>query len=330
MRQPVLYLSILLLLGACTSLDDLTRTYDITPEDTGNPLIMNAQMDAGADTQTVFFHTGHPDEATLTAVSRFCVKVNGTTVAEGASETGSPTFSAAFHPGDRVEMEARANDGRSVRAETVVPAPLSILSQEVQISEDEMMQCRLRVADRPGEKNWYRLGVWVQTSYDRQLPERPYEHLVFLSESNLVNISGDPILSSGYSSGEEDDGLLGLMQPENGWMIFNDQAFTDGEATLHFSLYVPEIFFFRYLRNNGKDYDGNPVKNVELNLILKVYSLSEDQYRYLKAVNAMDYYSYDFNFLSEPITLPTNVEGGLGLVTVDYPASVMVGIDLDS
>ena len=55
-----------------------------------------------------------------------------------------------------------------------------------------------------------------------------------------------------------------------------------------------------------------------------MYGISQDQYQYLKAVTQMEFSGSDFNFLVEPIPLPTNVTGGLGLVAVDMPAAVRV------
>ena len=59
-----------------------------------------------------------------------------------------------------------------------------------------------------------------------------------------------------------------------------------------------------------------------MKVYLKVYSISEDQYRYLKAATSLEYNDFDLNFLVEPVLLPSNVSGGLGMVAIDMPTYV--------
>ena len=49
------------------------------------------------------------------------------------------------------------------------------------------------------------------------------------------------------------------------------------------------------------------------NILVRLYSISQYQYIYLKALDLSDLGM----LFSEPVSIPTNVEGGMGFVNVD-------------
>ena len=51
--------------------------------------------------------------------------------------------------------------------------------------------------------------------------------------------------------------------------------------------------------------------------------LTADYYRYLKALNCLDDDDYDTT-LMEPVSLPSNVSGGIGFVGVATPREVVI------
>ena len=51
-------------------------------------------------------------------------------------------------------------------------------------------------------------------------------------------------------------------------------------------------------------------------ITVSIYSLTEEQYRYQKALNTLDDENYE-EVLMEPVSIPTNVTGGLGFVGAD-------------
>ena len=49
----------------------------------------------------------------------------------------------------------------------------------------------------------------------------------------------------------------------------------------------------------------------------RLRTLDFTQYHYLKALNNLETFGTEVNFLVEPTTLPSNVEGGLGFVGIE-------------
>ena len=58
-------------------------------------------------------------------------------------------------------------------------------------------------------------------------------------------------------------------------------------------------------------------------ITVRLLSITEAEYRYLKALNCLDDGDYD-NTLMEPISLPCNVIGGLGFVGVCSESRVII------
>ena len=59
-----------------------------------------------------------------------------------------------------------------------------------------------------------------------------------------------------------------------------------------------------------------PVR-VRRECFFRLRSLDFAQYHYLKALNNLETFGTEMNFLVEPTTLPCNVEGGLGFVGIE-------------
>lgn len=309
-----------LLLGACDGFEDLERTYDITPDEHYRPLIMNAQIDAGKQEHTVWFHTGSAGWATPSAVSDLTVRINGAVISEGPSEAGSKSFAATFHPGDVVRFDATEGD-ETVSAEVIVPEPVAIIAAEAVATTDwNRLDCRLTLQDPPGEQNRYRLGADYEVRYRKNYTDGRVEECVQCGAMEL-DTSDEPLISTGYTTDEND--FNSLLVPENTWSTFTDSAFDGQQATLRFSA-SSSLFGvdWEWVLSSepmmpGEEYT---VSNVRTGVLLKLYSLSDDQYQYLKSITQLEAYDYDFNFLIEPVPLPTNVAGGLGFVAIDMPA----------
>ena len=80
-----------------------------------------------------------------------------------------------------------------------------------------------------------------------------------------------------------------------------NNRFRQREATL--KVYTPMYKFWDepYLRRNTAT--------------IRIMTLTEPYYRYLRALNCIESEDYDENFM-EPVIIPTNVVGGLGFVGV--------------
>ena len=213
---------------------------------------------------------------------------------------------------------------RTVSAEVTVPEKPEILSCEGVLSDGTMI-CHVTLRDKPGVKNWYRISVDESLAYDHYSRYGLISHQEEYNHSRDIDTSHDPVISSGYTS--EGNDLFSAMVPENTWHIFSDDGFEGKEVTLRVDIPVGSLReriaqLKDWNENNGEDYEE--FQNIEGSFILKVCAISQDQYQYLKAVTQMEFSGSDFNFLVEPIPLPTNITGGLGLVAVDMPAAVRI------
>lgn len=61
-------------------------------------------------------------------------------------------------------------------------------------------------------------------------------------------------------------------------------------------------------------------------LQLSLMTLSLEEYSYLNALNAAGVWGFEGAFLTEPVTFPSNVEGGLGLVSVASASDISLAL----
>jgi len=142
--------------------------------------------------------------------------------------------------------------------------------------------------------------------------------------------NGDPILSEGEmkTSTSDDSDLESdfLNTVKNKYKVFSDHRFSSGSADLRISLpmpftgnlAVPEDLFIEsdyfklpeeYLIKSGTTY------NMKVRLLLQ--SISENQFYYLKALNAIESEDYeDMAQLSGSLKIPSNVSGGCGNICI--------------
>lgn len=232
-------------------------------------------------------------------------------------------FEANFKPGDKVRIEA-SKGNLNAWAELTVPQPGTIMSVDTatvvksfvyqdfdgaESYEQEYVEFTLRLRDVQGEDNYYSMNgnltqVTILTSVgegeNRVDTEGPY----WLSYETFH----DMILEDGYSSGMGE--IFEDMVPVNSTHCFSDKLFKDTEATVRF--YIPSYYFKNYFYYI---YDAD---RIEINSFLRISMRSFDRsfYNYLRAINNMDTYGYDVSPIIEPTMLPSNVNGGKGIVSV--------------
>ena len=237
---------------------------------------------------------------------------------------GVYVFDAEFRPGDSVRIEAEAA-GMKVRSEVSVPGPIEIVSIDtasvLRTEYDDLAEASLlvkaRVKDPDGGRNYYRVRRLIEEYYpdgyyhysfnpetfkmDRLFEEGP------LTESgySTFDCSEEPLISGIAAAGSSSDGetvdIGALFEADNTWSVFDDTSFdgTTGEYVLR--LYIPYWNQYQSLTAcTRSEY-------------LVINSLSFDEYHFLKALDASDFAT----FISEPVSMPSNVEGGLGMVSVE-------------
>ena len=257
-------------------------------------------------------------------------------------------LTARLQPGDNIRLEATAEGGKyHVSSQVTVPRPLQSLQVDTCTalirqwgSMRAHRQYRITLEDLPNEKNYYRLEI-VNNKDFRCVIYAPNEdengdyikdengdYIYTITKDTVVNYRytelinrEDVILTDGHvTSSDDDENAMFPTNIENKYSIFTDNRFTNSSATL--KVYTP-LYDDNYDILQSLNYTRCYLKQ---NITVRVLSLPETYYRYLKALNCMDDEDYD-EALMEPISLPSNVEGGLGFVgisseiqyTIDMP-----------
>ena len=132
--------------------------------------------------------------------------------------------------------------------------------------------------------------------------------------NDLINRE-DVILTDGnVSHSQEDEDNLMFPRIENKYNIFTDNRFRNSSATL--KVYTRLYDDFTASPPYGHTYCTQSIH-------IRLLNLTADYYRYLKALNCLDDDDYDTT-LMEPVSLPSNVSGGIGFVGVATPREVVI------
>ena len=252
-----------------------------------------------------------------------------------------------LHPGDNIRLEATAENGKyHASAEVTVPQPIESLHVDTCLAylreysgQTLYRQYKITLQDRPNEKNYYRLDIWNDRSYYCKWKEYledengslikvededgswhwasiPRDTTILAPRQNEIINREDVILTDGHPGNYDDEENELFPTINNKYNIFNDNTFRDSYATL--KVYTP--LYQEYYPVEGHYYDHISRKQT---ITVRLLSITEAEYRYLKALNCLDDGDYD-NTLMEPISLPCNVIGGLGFVGVCSESRVII------
>ena len=163
----------------------------------------------------------------------------------------------------------------------------------------DCMQYKITIHDRPNEKNYYRLIIEENTY--RISSEDGIEYGPFSSYPEIIN-QEDIVLTDGHLTTTDDDkfGILDLTV-RNLSNVFTDGRFENGSYTLKVYTSIPYIS-----ESNRKDH-------FYLDVTVRLLSISQSYYRYLRAMNCLNSEDYNETFM-EPVIVPQNVSGGLGFI----------------
>ena len=280
-------------------------------------LLMNAFLEAGKKENGVSLRMIDTDKQPADCVSNgsIVVYVNGqkTETAEvekvyGSFDDSNCTLKTSFRPGDRIRFEATAEDGQyQAGCEVEIPVPIEetirVDTLRTQLrGGSSMMDCmryKITIHDRPNEKNYYRLIIEENTY--RISSETGIKYGPFSSYPEIIN-QEDIVLTDGHLTTADDD-KFGILDwtIRNLSNVFTDGRFENGSYTLKIYTSVPHIS-----ESNGKDH-------FYLDVTVRLLSISQPYYRYLRAMNCLNSEDYNETFM-EPVIVPQNVSGGLGFV----------------
>lgn len=316
------------------------------PATEGDLIVLNALLSTDEPEHIVHLAVSSPESGNrpLTDAQVLCTVGDGPAVrATEISSTSSLqksaqySFEAQIHPGDRVRIEVVGAGLRAV-AQTVAPqAPLPATADT--LTRDGRMHFTLHVQGRPDRADYWQLRLAFREQYriDYYWRDRnPYpedEHFEFTpgmyintseseSEQELPLDPGeDPILNDGYTPQAVIDryyntnaGFLFEFSPVNKTRIFTDHRFAGDGADVQFSTDATPLLNSEY--GQARDWMIRYHYHCTRTLTVRLLALDEAAYAYLDAINReKSRNGFDY-LLVEPVIFPTNVEGGLGFLSV--------------
>lgn len=250
------------------------------------------------------------------------------------------SFPAEFKLGDEIRVEA-VKGNLHARADVTVPQPALLVKVDtatvvrtiryMDLDGDSSWDCTYMdvsatIRDRSGEDNYFTLTASsltegeIQYYGEDETPERT-EPFRFEQKGLSYETFHDSILEDGYTAAESSS-LLAELMAANLMHCFSDKSFRDSEATVHPS-FDAEYF---YPRPYGSYYWYVPEGAVgEFHPVFRLHlrTISRDCYNYLRAINNLETYGYEVTPIIEPTMLPSNVTGGMGLVSVAAEETVV-------
>lgn len=291
-------------------------------------LVMNALLNAGQADNHVYLHLSEGYKIKRVEQATLSLYVNGQLTEEPqpleSSQTGRMAFrlGTVFHPGDHLRLQATA-EGEKYRAEAEVTVPQPVKDIQVDTCTTKIIRfgsmtdyhrILVTLSDLPDEKNYYRLEVL--NNYFVQIappPTHPDEYgnseygnegtSFYYTDRELINRE-DIILTDGHISHSDKDEENELFPSiKNKYNVFTDNQFANSTATLKV-----------YTRLNPFQMNASPgMLPSLLSIDVRLFSLDREEYLYFKGLNTIDDENYD-TALMEPVSLPSNVKGGLGFV----------------
>lgn len=316
------------------------------PATEGDLIVLNALLSTDEPEHIVHLAVSSPESGNrpLTDAQVLCTVGDGPAVrATEISSTSSLqksaqySFEAQIHPGDRVRIEVAGAGLRAV-AQTVAPqAPLPATADT--LTRDGRMHFTLHVQGRPDRADYWQLRLAFREQYRIDYywrDQNPYpedEHFEFTpgmyintseseSEQELPLDPGeDPILNDGYTPQAVIDryyntnaGFLFEFSPVNKTRIFTDHRFAGDGADVQFSTDATPLLNSEY--GQARDWMIRYHYHCTRTLTVRLLALDEAAYAYLDAINReKSRNGFDY-LLVEPVIFPTNVEGGLGFLSV--------------
>ena len=280
-------------------------------------LLMNAVLTAGKAENEVRLKIIENDESRHVSNGSVTVYVNGekTETADAFIQSASwhdtikiCLLKTPFLPGDRVRLDATAEDDRfHVSSEVRIPMPVTealrvdtFLTQlKVGYYMQKCMRYKITIQDRPDENNYYQLMI-LNNEYWGD-PDAGWEYPPSVMYQEIIN-QEDIVLTDGHLTTADDEEYGNIdMAIRNKNNVFTDNRFKNTSYTL--KVYTQYFDYYNYGEEN------HMVVEADIRLI----SLTEAYYRYLRVMNCLDSDNYNPTFM-EPLLLPCNVKGGLGFV----------------
>lgn len=279
-------------------------------------LIMNALLETEVKENVVLLNLSGMQETKYIQDGAVTLYVNGkkTETAEALPQwwnTDEPDLQkpcilkTKLSPGDLIRLEATANSGKyHAWAEVQIPQPVGEIKVDTFLTRlkignyiQDCMRYKITVNDRPGEKNYYRLAIDKREYWGEPSADTP----VSSSYEDIIN-QEDIVLSDGHLTTTDDENFnIFDTSIQNKFNVFTDNRFLNASHTL-------KVYTIHH------DYNNLWVEyHVVVEATIRILSITEPHYRYLRALNLLESDKYEPTFM-EPVIIPNNVQGGLGFV----------------
>ena len=293
------YMLYTICLAALLSACERELPYNVGNQET--QLVMNALLDVNKEENLVHLCLSEPHSTrpvTQATVTLYINDRQAETAEETEYDNRTKTYRlrSSLQPGDRLRLEAVAEEGRyHATGEVTVPQP------------PEARRFRITVHDPAGEDNYYRLAIAYTNRFDgtnwagRDTTIYVHREAEIINREDVVLTDGRPG-STDPDDADENDVMGNYI--ENRYNVFNDNRFSGTSYDLRVYTDLMEHWY-------PSDFPGTYTNNTTITV--RLYSLTETGYRYLRTLNTLESDNYDTT-LMEPAIIPGNVQGGLGIV----------------
>lgn len=292
-------------------------------------LVINSLINADSLTNVLFLNLTGRNNTTHIKNAKVEVRVNGQLL-----ESLRPlppqneedmqcrfNITTKFTPGDMIRIDALTDDGQyHAWAEATVPQrPNEIINIDtitVPFKQygytTNYLRYKIGIKDHSNEDNYYRLIVDKRMSASQynyetdQYFTRTEHSFSFIGREDIVLTDGQPING-------DDDGNSMFETIENRYAVFDDSRFKNTSYTMT---------VYNYASNDAFPQYGN---NIDMDVTIRLLSITESEYYYLKALNFLKSDGYDETF-NEPIKFPSNIQGGVGIIGVSTEVSKVIHI----
>lgn len=312
------YMLYTICLAALLSACERELPYNVGNQET--QLVMNALLDVNKEENLVHLCLSEPHSTRPVTQATVTLYINDRQ-AETAEETEYDNrvktyrLRSRLQSGDRLRLEAVAEEGRyHATGEVTVPQPPEAIQVDTfparikqYGSYDPARRFRITVHDPAGANNYYRLAIAYTNRFDgtnwagRDTTIYVHREAEIINREDVVLTDGRPG-STDPDDADENDVMGNYI--ENLYNVFNDSRFSGTSYDLRVYTDLMEHWY-------PSDFPDTYTNNTTITV--RLYSLTETGYRYLRTLNTLESDNYDTT-LMEPAIIPGNVQGGLGIV----------------
>ncbi len=314
MKRSIYYiLSVLCFLGSSCE-----NELAFNPDNKPTKLVVNALLSTEAETNYIYLNLTGKDKLTPLADASVYFQINDLPAEKAEQKKDSNphdggvfVLSPSIRPGDRIRIDARTNDTQlHAWTEVTVPEVVPIEKWDTLTtmikkygSFREHLRCQLTFTDPGTGNNFYRIVIQHEAQITRK-DKSTNEVQSYTVNKHSVVVRDDIVLTDGYLTGMDEDDIL-FDRPQNIYAVFNDNRISGETYTMTVYTETPS---YPYI-----EYEEGAETHVKVDLHIRLLSITETEYYYLRALNEFDSESYD-PITSAPMFFPSNVEGGLGIV----------------